>query len=81
MKHCNIPNTWTGAEALAFVAFLDRLSAAIWRAHGPEMARCLWRQRYRRHHRLTTRPPLILYDNMPGINGWQQDPASEEARR
>jgi len=80
MKHCNIPNTWTGAEALAFVAFLDRLAAAIWRAHGPEMARCLWRQRCRRHRRPTTRPPLILYDNKLDIDGSQEGPASEEAR-
>jgi hypothetical protein len=80
MKHCNIPNSWTGSEALAFVALLDRLRDAIWRAHGREMARCLWRQRYRRHHRLATRPPLILYDNMPGIDRRQQDPAPQEAR-
>lgn len=41
MKHCTIPDHWTGQEALAFVALLDRLSLAIWRAHGADMARCL----------------------------------------
>jgi hypothetical protein len=43
MSHCSIPDAWTGEEALAFVALLDRLSQAIWRAHGEEMARCLER--------------------------------------
>jgi hypothetical protein len=41
MKHCNIPQAWTGDEALAFVALLDRLTDAIWRAHGEKMSRCL----------------------------------------
>ena len=41
MKHCTIPSDWTGDQALAFVALLDRLSLAIWRAHGADMARCL----------------------------------------
>ncbi|MFC1482572.1 hypothetical protein ACFL51_02075 [Myxococcota bacterium] len=44
MKHCNIPHAWTGDEALAFVALLDRLTDAIWRAHGDKMARCLQRR-------------------------------------
>jgi len=80
MKHCNIPNTWTGAEALAFVGFLDRLSSAIWRAHGSEMARCLWRQHRRRHRPLTERPRRVRCDSMLPIAIWQQDPASEEAQ-
>ena len=41
MKHCNIPGAWTGDEALAFVALLERLTCAIWRAHGEKMAHCL----------------------------------------
>jgi len=43
MSHCPIPDAWSGEEALAFVALLDRLSQAIWRAHGDEMACCLER--------------------------------------
>lgn len=41
MRYCPIPESWSGEEALAFVALLDQLSQAIWRAHGAEMARCL----------------------------------------
>ena len=41
MKHCNIPDVWSGDEALAFVAFLQRLIDAIWRAHGHNMGPCL----------------------------------------
>ena len=41
MKHCRIPDVWTGDEALAFVALLDNLICAIWRAHGDKMANCL----------------------------------------
>lgn len=44
MKHCNIPDAWTGDEALAFVALLDRLTCAIWRAHGDKMALSLQRR-------------------------------------
>lgn len=44
MKHCSIPDAWTGDEALAFVALLDRLTNAIWRAHGEKMAHCLQRR-------------------------------------
>ena len=33
MKHCPIPDAWTGDEALAFVALLDGIVCAIWRAH------------------------------------------------
>lgn len=39
----HIPTHWSGDEALAFVAFLDRLEHAIWVAHGPEMAASLQR--------------------------------------
>lgn len=55
MKHCNIPDAWTGDEALAFVALLDRLTCAIWRAHGERMAHCL---QQRDVHSSAPRPPV-----------------------
>ena len=55
MKHCNIPNAWTGDEALAFVALLDHLICAIWRAHGETMADCL---QQRDIHSSAPRPPV-----------------------
>lgn len=55
MKHCNIPDIWTGDEALAFVALLDRLTCAIWRAHGDKMAHCL---QQRDVHCGAPRPPV-----------------------
>ena len=62
MKHCSIPDVWTGEEALAFVAFLERLSEAIWRAHGQEMERCL-----RLHHDAVTLAcdPTAASDDSP----------------
>jgi len=52
MKHCNIPESWNGGDALAVVTFLDRIIQAVWRAHGAGMARCL-----EAHHTLRDRPP------------------------
>jgi hypothetical protein len=49
MKHCNIPDAWTGDEALVFVALLDRITCAIWRAHGEKMACCLQQRDVRAH--------------------------------
>ena len=66
MKHCTIPDTWSGKEALAFVAFLDRLSQAVWRAHGGSMARCLMEHDDADGDvRRPNRPRLIQYDNGP----------------
>ena len=66
MRYCTIPDAWTGEEALAFVALLDRLSQAIWRAHGSEMARCL--QAHDDASHAARRPPgprRLEYDNGP----------------
>ena len=41
MKHANIPDHWSGHEALSFAAFLERIIHAIWRAHGHAMAQRL----------------------------------------
>ena len=38
-----IPRHWSGDEALAFVAFLENITHAVWDAHGPKMAACLQR--------------------------------------
>lgn len=43
MTSIRIPKDWTGEEALAITAFLERLELTIWAAHGHEMARCLRR--------------------------------------
>jgi len=68
MKHCNIPDTWTGEEALAFVALLDHLSQAIWRAHGLEMARCLHERHAGGAVRRPRWPRLIRHDNGPNFD-------------
>ncbi len=80
MKHCSIPNTWSGSEALEFVALLDRLRDAIWRAHGRKMAHHLWLEEHRPRYQRAARPPFFLYDNMQGFEGCP-DPLSEEVRR
>ena len=78
MRHVKIPDTWTGPEALAFVALLDRLTDAIWRAYGPQMALCLSRQHWRRLRQRSGRPPVTLYDNMRHFDAWT-DNRPEEA--
>lgn len=40
-KHVKIPSQWQPPEALAVVAFLERVVDAIWRQHGPAMAAAL----------------------------------------
>ena len=68
MKHCTIPDAWTGEEALAFVALLDHLSQAIWRAHGDEMAHHLeWLHSGRDEHR-PPGPRLVEHDVGPGLD-------------
>lgn len=37
MTWINIPENWTGKEALSVVEFLDEFSAAIWKVHEPKM--------------------------------------------
>ncbi len=54
MKHCPIPDAWTGDEALAFVALLDGIVCAIWRAHGDKMMHCL---QHREAHAKALCPP------------------------
>jgi hypothetical protein len=41
-----IPSCWTPEEAMAFLAFLDQLITAIWRAYGDKMAPHLSRVQY-----------------------------------
>jgi hypothetical protein len=41
-----IPSCWTPEEAMAFLAFLDQLITAIWRAYGDKMAPHLARVQY-----------------------------------
>jgi hypothetical protein len=41
-----IPSCWTPEEAMAFLAFLDQLISAIWRAYGDKMAPHLSRVQY-----------------------------------
>ncbi len=65
MKHCPIPDAWSGEEALAFVALLERLSQAIWRAHGPEMARCLERLHAGRQDDQNDEETLLAYEPIP----------------
>ena len=65
MKHCTIPDAWTGEQALAFVALLDRLSQAIWRAHGHEMAHYLERLHAGRDAHRPTGSQRLEYDNGP----------------
>ena len=65
MKHCTIPDALTGEEALAFVALLDRLSQAIWRAHGHAMAHCLHERDNRWAARRTPGSRLVEHDSGP----------------
>ena len=65
MKHCTIPDVWTGEQALAFVALLDSMSQAIWRAHGTEMGRLLERLHDRRDEHQPPGPRSLEYDNGP----------------
>ena len=71
MKHCNIPDVWNGEEALAFVAFLERLIDAVWRAHGLKMSRCLEKV-HTQHHLQNANdrpslddPALFRYEPIP----------------
>lgn len=68
MKHCTIPDVWTGEQALAFVALLDRLSQAIWRAHGAEMGRLLERLHDRRAEHRPPGPRLVEHDSGPDLD-------------
>jgi hypothetical protein len=43
MTTVRIPDNWNGDEALAVVAFLERVIAAIWKTHAPQMSRELER--------------------------------------
>lgn len=69
MKHCTIPENWSGDEALAFVALLERLTRSIWRAHGDEMARCLALRNARRdphsHWTGPSAPTRLRYEPIP----------------
>lgn len=80
MKHCSIPRDWTGDEALAFVALLDRLSQAIWRAHGFDMARCLQNLGAGHHAHCTPLPGRVTYDNSTRFDH-KPKPSSREVTR
>lgn len=71
MKHCNIPDVWSGEEALAFVAFLNRLIEAIWRAHGHKMGRCLEKAHHSGHH---PEHQVCLDENDPALFDFEPIP-------
>ena len=45
MTLINIPNHWTGKQALAVVEFLDEISAAVWTVHEINMLDA-WHEKY-----------------------------------
>ena len=45
MTWIDIPENWTGKEALCVVELLDEISAAIWTVHEPKMLDA-WQERF-----------------------------------
>ena len=48
MNQNDIPHYWSAEEALTFCAFLEDLISAIWKSHGPQMAKHLQKVRHLR---------------------------------
>ena len=59
MKQIRVPRHWNGDQALITVAFLETIIAAIWRQHGPEMARYLESDFVYRNARRPPRPRTV----------------------
>ncbi len=72
MTWINIPEDWTGNQAIAVVEFLDELSAAIWSTHELKMLDA-W-------HNRVEKPPDPDDDEMPpdAIYVGSQNPSTQE---
>jgi hypothetical protein len=61
MTWINIPEDWTGDQALAVVEFLDELSAAIWSTHELKMLDA-WHDK-----QVITKQPATQYSQEAGM--------------